>query len=334
MDMTSKYAAAHSSTNGPGDSRPTALEIVKDENLEGKLVGKVFVITGCSSGIGIDTARALSATGAKLFLTARDVTKGKEALADILEPGRVELLGLDLSSLDSVRQCAREILEKTKTLNILINNAGVMMTPKGKTVDGFETQFGTNHLGHFLLFNLLRPALLASSTPEFHSRVVNVSSTAHRVTTLDFDDINWEKRPYHPHQAYGQGKLANVYMANEIERRYGREGLHGLSLHPGGIVTGLQRHVDAATVASWDNDFVRSILKSPAQGAATTVWAALSHGLEGRGGLYLENCAESQPVKGDYLPLHPGYEPHAFNQESEERLWAISLEMVGLEDDH
>lgn len=138
---SSRYAEVHKSPQGPGDARRTALDIVKDEGLEGKLAGKVFLITGCSSGIGIDTARALSATGAKLFLGVRDVAKGESALADILEPGRVELLKIDLNSLESVREAAKTFLQKSKSLNVLVNNAGVMATPQGKTADGFETQF-------------------------------------------------------------------------------------------------------------------------------------------------------------------------------------------------
>ena len=232
--MESPYAAAHQSTQGPGDARPTALQIVKDNDLEGKLTDKVIFITGCSSGIGIETARALAVTGARIFCSARDLKKGKAALGDILEPGRVELIELDMNSLDSVRACADEFLSKSPKLNVLINNAGVMRTPEGKTVDGFETQFGTNYLAHFLLFNLLKPALLAGSTPAFHSRVVNVSSESHRLSEIHFDNLNLENGAYDPGVAYAQSKVATIYMANEIETRYGPSGLHGLSLHPGG----------------------------------------------------------------------------------------------------
>ena len=158
-----QYATVHLNENlkGPGDRRPSALQIIKDNDLEGKLSDKVMIITGCSSGIGIETARALSTTGATLYLSARDLDKGRTALEGILEPGRVELLQMDLNSLSSVRKAAAEFLSKSKTLNVLINNAGVMMTPEGKTEEGFETQFGTNHLAHFYLFNLLKDTLLA-----------------------------------------------------------------------------------------------------------------------------------------------------------------------------
>ncbi|MCJ1269400.1 hypothetical protein MMC22_009292 [Lobaria immixta] len=332
--MSSRYAEAHKSLRGPGDSRPTALDIVRDEGLEGKLQDKVFLITGCSSGIGIETARALSATGAKLFLGVRDTAKGESALSEILEPGRVELLKMDLNSLDSVRAAAQTFLEKSKTLNILVNNAGIMATPQGTTADGFESQFGTNHLAHFLLFQLLKPTLLASSTPEFNSRVVNVASSGHRAGGVLFGDYGFKQTAYSPWAAYGQSKTANIYMANEIERRYGARGLHGLSLHPGGIMSGLQKHVPDSIKEKWKNDpdSVRSV-KSAEQGAATSVLAALSKEWEGKGGRYLEDCAESPPAREDRKPTDIGYVPHAYNEKGEKQLWVDSLRMVGVEDD-
>lgn len=328
--MSFRYAAVHQNSKGPGDARPTALDIVKDEGLQGKLTDKVVLITGCSSGIGIETAKALNTTGAKLFLGVRDTVKGQAALSDILKPGHVELLKMDLNSLDSVRSAAEEFKHKSKTLNILINNAGVMATPEGKTVDGFETQFGTNHLAHFLLFQLLKPALLASSTPSFNSRVVCLSSSGHRGAGIQFDDYNFEKGDYAPWTAYGQSKTANIYMANEIDRRYGAKGLHGLSVMPGGIMTGLQVHVIDQLSAGLDA--ARNYMKSPEQGAATTVYAALSREWEGRGGRYLEDCQESGKTE-DPSPLAVGYHPRAYNEEGEKRLWADSLKFVGIKDD-
>jgi NAD(P)-dependent dehydrogenase (short-subunit alcohol dehydrogenase family) len=174
--MTSKYAAAHEKLNGPGDARPTASQIIDDYDLEGKLSGKVVLITGCSSGIGGDTARAIYRTGATIYATARDVDKAKKALSDLTDTSRVHFLQLDLGSVASVCAAAESFKSKSPQLNILIGNAGVMASPEGRTVDGFETQFGTNHLGHFLLFYLLKDTLLASSTPEFNSRVVLLSS--------------------------------------------------------------------------------------------------------------------------------------------------------------
>ena len=208
-----------------------------------------------------------------------------------------------------------------------------MATPKGKTADGFESQFGTNHLAHFFLFQLLKPLLLASSTPEFHSRVVAVSSSGHRTGGVQFEDYGYEKTAYNPWVSYGQSKTANIYMANEIERRYGSNGLHALSIHPGGIRTGLQVHVDEKTKEGWATDTaVSNIMKSPAQGASTTVYAALSKDWEGKGGKYLEDCAVSPPAT-DGMSVAVGHAPHAYNEAGEKRLWLDSLKMLGIEDD-
>ncbi|KAL8851645.1 MAG: hypothetical protein Q9221_003482 [Calogaya cf. arnoldii] len=332
--MTSRYAAAHKNLGGPDDDRPTAITIVKDEGLEGKLADKVVLITGCSSGIGIETARAIAATGAKVFCTVRDNKKGESALADVLKSGKVVLVHMDLNSLDSVRSAAKSVLSQTSALNILINNAGIMATPTLiKTADGFESQFGTNHLAHFLLFELLKPTLLASSTPQFNSRVINLSSSGHRAGPVQIGNYNFENGSYSPWAAYGSSKTANIYMANEIERRYGTKGLHGLSLMPGGIRTGLQGHVPDAVKVSWDVDLeVKNYTKSPAQGAATTVYAALSKEWEGRGGRYLEDCAESPPVSPSGGQTAVGYAPHAYDVEPARKLWTDSCQMVGVAD--
>ncbi|KAK5994723.1 Short-chain dehydrogenase/reductase prx1 [Cladobotryum mycophilum] len=235
---TSKYASSHVKPQGPGDSRPTALQIVKDEHRDDSLSDKVVFITGCSSGLGIETARAMKATGATLFLTARNLDKARTELGNILDGGSVHLLKLDLDSLDSVRACVADYRAKSNRLNVLIENAGIRNVPFGRTKDGFELHWGTNHLAHFLLFELLRPTLLEFSTPDFQSRVVVVSSTAHRNAPMEFSDLNWEKRKYDGLLAYGQSKLANVYAASEIERRYGSRGLHAWSVHPGGFEQG------------------------------------------------------------------------------------------------
>jgi len=330
-----RYAAVHASPKGPGDSRPTALQIVQDEGLENKLGDKVIFVTGSSSGLGVETVRALAATGATVYGTARDVAKAQDALGEeLLRTGHVHILHLDLNSLASVRACAAEFLAASKNkLNILIANAGVMATPQGKTEDGFETQLGTNHLAHFLLFNLLKPALLASSTPEFQSRVVSVSSSGHAVAGIFFDDLNLEK-DYEPWKAYGQSKTANIYMANEIERRYGSQGLHALSLHPGSIYSGLQKFMDPAFVEMITSSPIhQKNRKTTEQGAATTVWAAVAKAWEGKGGKYLDHCQEGKPLPENATMFDTGYAPHAYNPEAEARLWKVSLEMVGLEDD-
>jgi NAD(P)-dependent dehydrogenase (short-subunit alcohol dehydrogenase family) len=234
-DANQKYAALHQSPNGPGDARPTAQQIIQDSGLEGnQLAGKVVLITGCSSGLGTETARVLHATGATLYLTARDLSKAKTALGSLATSDRVHLLQLDLNSLASVRTCASAFLSASRTLNIFIANAGVMATPEGRTEDGFETQLGTNHLSHFLLFNLLKDALLASSTPELHSRAVFLSSLAHRWAEVNFDNINLDG-VYTGIMGYGQSKTCNLWTANEIERRYGCHGLHAWSVQPGGV---------------------------------------------------------------------------------------------------
>lgn len=334
--MTTRYAEVHlpSNTGGPGDARPTALKIIQDNDLEGKLEDKVILVTGTSSGIGIETVRALKVTGAKIYATARKPDKAREALADLLEPGKVEFLTLDTSSLASVRAAAADFLSKETQLNILINNAGIMALPElVLTADGFESQFETNHLGHFLLFSLLKPTLLASSTPDFHSRVVNVSSIGHRQQRINFSDINLSgPDAYSAFGAYGQSKTANIYMANEIERRYAAQGLHAWSLHPGGISTGLQVHYDFSAFMVLPE--VQRYMKSQAQGAATTVLAAVDKELEGKGGKYLDDTQVSppvDPVKEKELGA-PGYAPWAYDVEDATRLWELSCQLVGVQE--
>jgi NAD(P)-dependent dehydrogenase (short-subunit alcohol dehydrogenase family) len=334
----SLYAATYANPQGAGDARPTALQIIQDENVGGKLTGKVIVITGTSSGIGIETARALSATGATLFLTARDLDKAKTALAGILETPRVTLLEMDLTSFDSIREAAKTILSKSNgQVNILINNAGVMAVPDLQlTKDGHEMQFGTNHLSHFLLFQLLKQALLDSSTPDFHSRVVNVSSSGHRFHGLnESDNYNFEKGEYNPWTSYGQSKTANIYMANEIDRRYNSQGLHATSLQPGAILnTSLAKYMDPAMVAAFKADPVKMRrVMSPEQGAATTVLAAVSKDWENKGGKYLVNCAEAVRGEDDGNMESSTYVNYTYDPEKEARLWKDSLRIVGLTDD-
>lgn len=333
----SPYATAHINPQGVGDARPTALQIIRDETREGKLVGKVMVITGATSGIGIETARALSATGAILFLTARNLKSAESALAGILESGRVSLVEMDNNSFASVRSAATTILTKSDNqVNILVNNAGVMgIKHLTLTEDGHEITFSTGHLSHFLLFQLLKPALLASSTPDLHSRVVNVASSAHRACVLPgSDDYNFQKGGYNIGQAYSNSKLASVYMANELDRRYGHKGLHATSLHPGGIMTRISRHVGSEFVKQFTEDPVFSkLLKSPEQGAATTIIAAVGKEWENRGGRYLEDCAEAPRGEDDNNPLGVGFVRHTYDQENEERLWRDSLGIVGVEED-
>lgn len=308
------------------------MQIIDDEKRQHNLCDKVILITGCSSGIGIETARALKATGATLFLTARDMDKARKALGSILDGDRVSLLQLDLQSLDSVRDCVDAFKKQSQTLNILISNAGIRHVPFGRTKEGFELHWGTNHLSHFLLFELLKPLMLASSKPDFESRVITVSSTAHRNGPMVFDDLNWKSRPYDYRLAYGQSKLANLYMALEIEKRYGAQGLHAWAVHPGGVRTGLQRF-------NW-SDFwmvLRSgvmaslnILASPEQGSSTTVWAAIGRELEGKGGKYLERNQISGPARKGFSDLEPGHAQWAYDEHAASMLYDTSLQLVGI----
>ena len=317
----------------------TAQQIIEREGVIGKWTDKVIFITGASSGIGTETARALYHTGAHLFLPVRDQAKG-EKVRQVIESnagghtGKITMLTVDLESQASVKECVAEFLTHSKKLNVLICNAGVMATPQGRTKDGLETQFGVNHIAHFLLFQLLKPALLASSTADFNSRVVMLSSSAHKRSPVLWDDFNQEKREYNPWTAYGQAKTANAYCALEIDRRYGSRGLHANAVHPGVILTGLQQHMGEAGVAGLvAMEGVKKVLKTQEQGAATTVWAAVAKEWEGRGGQYLEDVSVSVPETEDMAATFRGYKPYLVDSEQSQRLWVESLKIVGLDDD-
>jgi NAD(P)-dependent dehydrogenase (short-subunit alcohol dehydrogenase family) len=326
--MTREYESVHQKLEGPGDGRPTASQIINDNQLQGKWLGKTVLITGCSSGLGVETARAMLETGATLYLTFRDLKKAKSALGDMVDNDRVHLLELDLGSLVSVRQCADDFLASSTTLNILIANAGIMATPEGRTIDGFETQFGTNHLAHFLLIQYLIPTILSSSSSEFQSRVVILASSGHRHGGINFSNTNFEGE-YHAWMAYAQSKTANVYTAVELERRYGDKGLHAWAVHPGIVATSLTQHMDKAILQQWGKDpALPRAMKSVEQGAATSVWAATAKTLEGQGGLYLENCQISKPAKSNPQEYEPGYVAHTYDKDQARLLWAKSLELL------
>lgn len=329
MASQNRYAAAHLNSTGPGDGRPTALQIIKDEGLEGKLADKVILVTGTSSGIGAPTVEAFAATGATVFAAARDHEKNKAALAHV--KGKVELLDLDLSSFASVRAAAQDLLKRSGgKLNVIVNNAGVMAVAKQTlTVDGHEMQFGTNHLGHFLLFQLLKPALLASATPDFPSRVVSLSSVGHRFGGIHWGNFNMDGE-YDPWAAYAQAKTANILMVNGIERRYGSQNLHGLAVHPGGIWTPLQRHLSEEEVAQFKNPTVEASMKTPEQGAATSVYAAVSKEFEGKGRVYLEDAGSWGLAQPNATLVDRGHAPHAFDEEAEDRLWVESSKIVNV----
>lgn len=344
--MPGRYEEQHKNSAGPGDSRPTALQILQDENrFDGSLTDKVVVITGVSSGIGVPTVEAMAATGATVYggVRAASIDRAKEALSTVLSDpktkDRVHLLALDLTSLVSVRNFADEVKQRAQRVNIVINNAGVMAIPTREvTEDGFEMQFGTNHVAHFYLFQCLQDALLAGAqgSPDFASRVVHLSSSGHRVNPVQFDDINLEgEGKYTPWGAYGNSKTANIWTANQIERLYGSQGIHGFSLNPGGIETPLQKHVRGMMDQAMKDQAVRNHIKSLDQGAATSVWAATARELEGKGGVYCEDCAVAGPLPGDAKDPRtaPGYQTWAYDPEGEAKLWGVSLKLCGLEGD-
>lgn len=212
-----------------------------------------------------------------------------------------------------------------------------MASPQGKTKDGFELHLGTNHLAHFLLFQLLKSALLSSSTPGFSSRVVSLASTGHRGSPIQFDNLHFEKPgSYNAFVANGQAKTANLYFGLEVERRFGAAGLRGLAIHPGLVVDGseITRHLSPEMLTAIMSPEMQLALQSPQQGAATSVWAALSPEFETRGGVYLEDTRVAGPYDGkDPFMGAPGYAPHAYDAEAAKKLWEMSLTMVGLKRD-
>ncbi len=301
----------------------TALEVVSGHDLS----GRVALITGGASGIGLETTRALLGAGARVLVAVRDPARAHEALAALNAPaGQLGTVQLDLASLASVRQAAATVLASTPRLHLLINNAGTMATPFGHTADGFETQFGTNHLGHFLLTTLLMPALLAAAP----ARVVALSSIGHRRSDVHLDDLNYERREYEKWAAYGQSKTANALFAVGLTRRYASQGVTANSVHPGGIMTNLQRFLprEEQVAMGWmdEQGQLNPAFKTPEQGAATSVWAAVGRELEGVGGLYLEDVNEALPFEA----AHPfgGYMPYARDEQNADALWTLSEKLV------
>lgn len=311
----------------PFGYRSTALEVVAGHDLG----GKTALITGGSSGIGVETARALLSAGAEVILAVRDTQKGQGVAQELRQStgnSKAHVIELNLSSLESGRRAAEHVLSRWPRLDILINNAGVMATPFEHTADGFEMQFGTNHLGHFLFTVLLMPALRAGAP----SRVVALSSIGHRRSDVHFDDLNYKVRPYEKWEAYGQSKTANALFAVGLTQLYGSEGITANAVHPGGINTGLQKYIpeDEQRAMGWVDEHgkVNPLFKTVEQGAATSVWAAVGKELDGVGGLYLEDCQEALP--SDPARPYSGYMPYARDPQHAERLWKVSEELVGL----
>lgn len=298
------------------------------------LTGRTAIVTGAATGIGIETARALAEAGAEVVIAARKPELGAEAAASINAtargPGaRFEML--DLSELASIRAFGKRWGDRP--LDILINNAAVMACPLDRTKDGFEMQVGTNHFGHFLLGNLLAPALSAGAERTGRpSRLVSLSSIGHRRSGINWDDIHYRERAYDKWESYGQAKTANSLFAVGFDRRFSDRGIRANAVMPGGIMTPLQRHlpIEEQQALGWikADGSIRDGFKTPEQGASTSVWAAVGPELEGVGGLYLEDCAQAEPWS-EGLPWK-GVLPHALDPDAAERLWGISEETVGL----
>ncbi|WP_218942960.1 SDR family NAD(P)-dependent oxidoreductase [Sphingomonas sp. R-74633] len=308
-----------------------------DEVLAGvDLSGKRVLVTGVSAGLGVETARVLAAHGAEVVGAARDLAKAERATQIVRDQaahgGSLELIELDLASLASVRAAADKLVADGRQFDVVIANAGVMATPLGHTVDGFETQFGTNHLGHFVFVN--RIALLIKDG----GRLVNLASSGHRYSDVNLDDPNFEHTPYEPMVAYGRSKTANILFAVEFDRRHRDRGVRATALHPGGIQTELGRHTDTARI----DELLKTInaelaaqgqppfqWKTIPQGAATSVWAGFVAPADEVGGRYCENCHVSQVTDGVINPVSEGVRGYALDPENARALWAKSEEMVG-----
>lgn len=289
-----------------------------------RLDGKTAIVTGSNTGIGKVTAKEFYRLGAKVILACRDVKKAEQAVSEITAEVQGDGLGqliieeLDLASFASIKRCAKSILQKETKIHLLVNNAGVMTCPKGKTQDGFETQFGINHLGHFLFTLLLLPRI-RSSAP---ARIVIVSSLAHVFGSIDFKDINHDKS-YSPAIAYSQSKLANVLFSKELSRKLEGTGVHVYSLHPGIVRTELTRTLDQVYFPGmWflGRIFLYPWVKNPKQGAQTTLYCSIDEKTEAETGLYYSDCKVKEPSS---LARDP---------ELAKKLWETSIEMVGLKD--
>jgi NAD(P)-dependent dehydrogenase (short-subunit alcohol dehydrogenase family) len=299
-----------------------------DQVMEGiDLRGKITIVTGGHSGVGLETTKALATAGATVVVGARDVTKANELLARMKN---VEVVALDLADPASVDGFAAEYLRAHKTCDILINNAGIMATPLMRDGRGYELQFSTNHLGHFQLTMRLWGALAAAGT----ARVVSLSSLGHRFSGVDLDDPNYLHRPYDSWRAYGQSKTANALFAVHLDQLGKDVGIRAFAVHPGRIpTTNLSRFMSdeekaAATQAvPVGPDYVPSAIKSVSQGASTSLWAATSPQLVGKGGVYCADC-DISPLVADDSPATNGVRRWAVDPEQAERLWELSIKLT------
>ena len=310
-----------------------------DDVLSGvSLKGKRILVTGVSAGLGVETARALAAHGAQVVGAARDLGKAEVATAQVRNAaaaggGTFEMVALDLANLKSVRACADTLLARGEPFDVLIANAGVMATPFGHTADGFETQFGTNHLGHFVLVNRIAPLIRAGG------RLVNLSSAGHRFANVDLEDPNFERTPYEPFVAYGRSKTANILFSVAFDRRHRARGIRAAAVHPGGIHTELGRHLDsshAQTMVEQINKQLAAEGKPPyqwktiPQGAATSVWTAVVASADEVGGRYCENCHVGRVVADNVTisVVSEGVRGYALDPNNAEALWNKSEQMV------
>jgi len=311
-----------------------------DDVLEGvNLKGKRILVTGVSAGLGVETARALVAHGADIVGAARDLEKAQRATSEVgkaaAETGAsFELVELDLANLKSVRATADKLVADGRLFDVIIANAGVMATPFGKTEDGFETQFGTNHLGHFVFVNRIAKLIKDGG------RLVNLSSSGHRFSNVDLKDPNFESTPYEPFVAYGRSKTANILFAVAFDQRHRERGVRAAAVHPGGIQTELGRHMDPAHLEQMVNQINEQAaaegkgpfqFKTVPQGAATSVWAAVVAPAEEVGARYCENCHVSDVVADDARlgMLDEGVRGYALDPQNAAALWKKSEELVG-----
>jgi NAD(P)-dependent dehydrogenase (short-subunit alcohol dehydrogenase family) len=313
----------------------TTEEVLSGVNLQGKRI----IITGVSAGLGVETARSLVAHGAQVIGAARDLVKAKVATAGVRDEvaandGSFELVELDLASLESVRACADELVSKGEHFDVVIANAGVMATPFGHTADGFETQFGVNHLGHFLFVNRIASLMGPGS------RLINLSSAGHRFANVDLDDPNFERTPYDPFVSYGRSKTANILFAIAFDQKHRERGVRAAAVHPGGIQTELDRYMDPGAIEQMLKQLNESAaakgkepirFKTVPQGAATTVWAAVVAPAEEIGGKYCEDCHVSEIVPEDAITdiMSGGVRAYAVDAKNAAALWKKSEEMLG-----
>lgn len=311
--------AQHKIGSGFG-AQSTADDVLRGIDLSGKLA----LVTGGYSGIGLETTRALVRAGAQVVVPARRPSTARAALGN-----GVEVDALDLADLASVHGFAERFLASRRAIDIVINSAGVMACPETRVGPGWEAQFATNHLGHYALVNRLWPAISRGG-----ARVVAVSSAGHRRSAIRWDDVMFDNG-YDKWQAYGQAKTANVLFAVHLDSLARDAGVRAFALHPGGIITPLQRHLprQEMVAAGWIDEQGNTLnpagFKTPEQGAATQVWAATSPQLDGLGGVYCEDCdiAELAP---DGLEFTGGVRSYAVDPEQAARLWALSAELTGV----